>query len=244
MSTVSEAFNKPTPAYLLVKPDELPNADAVLSLRDLLASHQDGSKLHSVVITAIKQNIEQSDIGINQARAAQKARFASLIKTVQALGESDSAFLAERILNVDLERVIEFMCLPNENPRPDRIYFDDQRLDFYRALALVPFTDEQAAAIITQSLFSKGRWVYEPELMCAAHWLDKMSDDDRREILQIVPQVSFGYKDASAYLDGTGGFNMTIGEHLVASAVMSTEDVEPPEWTKELLLQTISGLQP
>jgi hypothetical protein len=242
---LSQVFNNPMPpAYVLVKPDELPSADAVLSFKEMLErtvmleKKPARSILLNEIFTAIRRD---SYAGTQFSGPLQNMRFASLIKVIQAFGESNPDFLADRILNGELERTINFICYPYI---AKYITFNEQRVDFYKALASIPFTDEQAAQIIKVSIFSVERQVYEPELMCAAHWLNKMTDDDRNEILQCPAPVVFGYKSNHPMLKNTNSSEMSIADHLIASGVMDTKDIVPPTWARTLLEQPLKAPQP
>jgi|GEM_PF-5737255 len=218
MTNPTASFNNTSiPAYLTVPINQEPSASAIQSLKEAIygaGEHSCYTKLNS----DIKENAQHS-------AEMMSIRFASLIRTIKALGENNPDFLANAISKRNLERVVEFMCLP-------QTIFGEQRLDFFRTLASIPFTDEQSAAIIKESIFSGGRWVYEPELMCAAHWLDKMAEEDRDTLLQFVPVVN------SKFVTCSNSFNYKISQHLIVSGVLDTEGYQP-EWAKTLLEQPL-----
>lgn len=141
MNTTSKVFNDTnTPAYLSVLYDQEPSASAIQSLESAIYGAGEYS-CYQTLNSGLKKNAEHS-------AEIMRARFTSLIKTIRALGEDNPDFLAKATLERKLERAVEFICLP-------QTIFGGQRLDFYRALASIPFTDEQSAAIIKESIFQK-----------------------------------------------------------------------------------------
>lgn len=69
--------------------------------------------------------------------------------------------------------------------------------------------------------------------MCAAHWIDKMIEEDRDALLQHMPMANCKFSS-----DSLDSFNLTIAQHLVVSGVLNTKGYQP-EWVKPLLEQPV-----